>query len=114
MKKYTLFSNKKTVILLALAAALLWGAGYSVTKLGYEFLQIKEHDTASKILFAGVRFIIAGFLILFVSLFIYRRPPVLKAGEWKGVLILSFFQTILQYGALYVALAYISGAKSSS
>jgi drug/metabolite transporter (DMT)-like permease len=29
------------------------------------------------------------------------------------VLILSFFQTILQYGALYVALAYITGAKSS-
>jgi drug/metabolite transporter (DMT)-like permease len=109
----SVFGNKFGVVFFALLASLLWGWGYSGTKLGYEFLRINEHDTASKILFAGIRFMIAGTLVLLVSLVMYRKPPLLKAGEYKGILLLSFFQTILQYGALYVALAYISGAKSS-
>jgi drug/metabolite transporter (DMT)-like permease len=113
MKQKSVFDNKFGVVFFALLASLLWGAGYSGTKLGYEFLRINDHDTASKVLFAGIRFVIAGALVLLVSLLVYRKPPLLKAGEYKGILLLSFFQTVLQYGALYVALAYISGAKSS-
>jgi drug/metabolite transporter (DMT)-like permease len=113
MNQRSVFDNKIGVVFFALLASLLWGAGYSGTKLGYEFLRVNEHDTASKILFAGIRFMIAGTLALLVSLVMYRKPPILKAGEYRGILVLAFFQTVLQYGVLFIALPYISGAKSS-
>jgi drug/metabolite transporter (DMT)-like permease len=109
----SVFGKKRNIILFALLAALLWGIGYSGTKLGYSLLRIALDDIPSKILFAGVRFVIAGLILLCFSFLTTKKLPLLKGGDLKGIVQLAFFQTILQYGALYIALAHISGAKSS-
>lgn len=69
------------VCLLALVCCLLWGSAFPCIKIGYGLFGIAADDRASQILFAGLRFTLAGLLaILFGSLFNRRflkpqNPP---------------------------------------
>lgn len=113
MKEKQIFTNPRMVALLAGMAAALWGLGYSCVKIGYEWWSIQTGDIPSKLLFAGVRFLIAGLLaILFFSI-TAKQAPIPGKKDWAGIWWLSFFQTVLQYAALYIALAYVTGSKSS-
>lgn len=62
---------KKTWVVAALACVccLLWGSAIPLIKTGYRLMQMDSADTASQIVFAGVRFALAGILVLiFASL----------------------------------------------
>ena len=62
---------KKTWVVAALACVccLLWGSAIPLIKTGYRLMQLDPADTASQIVFAGVRFALAGILVLiFASL----------------------------------------------
>lgn len=52
------------VALLACVCCILWGSAIPVIKTGYHFLQVDSSDTASQIVFAGIRFTLAGILVL--------------------------------------------------
>ena len=57
---------KKTWVVAALACVccLLWGSAIPLIKTGYRLMQVDSADTASQIVFAGVRFALAGILVL--------------------------------------------------
>lgn len=99
---------------LALLCCFLWGSAFPMVKIGYEMFSISESDTASQILFAGIRFALAGALVIVFGSLIAKKPlyPKRKA-EIGHCLVLSLFQTILQYTAFYIGLAHTSGVKSS-
>lgn len=106
------------VCLLAGICCLLWGSAFPCIKIGYRLFQIETADTASQLLFAGLRFTLAGILVL---LFASIQKKTGKSGSllptqastWKRILILSFFQTIMQYFFFYVGLAHTSSVKAS-
>ena len=52
------------VALLACVCCILWGSAIPVIKTGYHLLQVDSSDTASQIVFAGIRFTLAGILVL--------------------------------------------------
>ena len=112
-----IFTNKKLVVVMALLCAILWGVCYSCTKKGYELFGIVKTedftDEASKMLFAGVRFTLAGILTLAFSWIISKKFPVFPVKKTGGVLLYAFFQTFLQYAAMYIALSNIDASKSS-
>ena len=56
---------KKTWVVAALACVccLLWGSAIPLIKTGYRLMQMDSADTASQIVFAGVRFALAGILV---------------------------------------------------
>ena len=56
-----LFKSEKARPILGLACALGWSLAYPFIKLGYGELQIASTDLGSKILFAGIRFLMAAF-----------------------------------------------------
>ena len=56
------FSDRRVVILLASFCCLLWGSAYPAIKSGYVMFNIAANDIPSKMLFAGYRFLFAGFL----------------------------------------------------
>ena len=62
------------VALLACVCCILWGSAIPVIKTGYHILQVDSSDTASQIVFAGIRFTLAGILVLIfasiISIFI--------------------------------------------
>lgn len=109
-----ILQNIFVVIGIALICDFLWGSAFPCIKFGYKIYGIGPLETNNQILFAGIRFVIAGCLvILFLCMkekkFIYPK----SIGAMKKVMILSLFQTILQYIFFYIGLARTTGVKGS-
>lgn len=101
------------VCLLAMICCILWGSAFPCIKIGYALFEIPSGDTASQILFAGLRFTLAGILAVFFGSLIARKPMLPEKGSYKKIALLSLFQTVLQYLFFYVGLAHTTGVKSS-
>lgn len=110
--KSKIFTNRFFVAVVALFCCALWGSATPFIKIGYELI-LPAKDVASTILFAGVRFTLAGvFTVLIYS--IGRKKFLLPRKENLGrVLSVSCFQTILQYIFFYIGLANTSGVKGT-
>lgn len=57
-------TNLYVVLVLAGLCCFLWGSATPAIKTGYQLFQIDSKDTMSILLFAGVRFLLAGFLVI--------------------------------------------------
>ncbi len=113
IEKENLLQKNAVVVLLAMLCCFLWGSASPCIKIGYKLFDIASQDTASQILFAGIRFTLAGVLtIAFGSLF--SRKFLLPAKKsWGMVFKLSLAQTIIQYFFFYIGLAHTSGVKGA-
>lgn len=101
------------VCILALVCCLLWGSAFPCIKIGYQMLHIASSDTASQILFAGVRFTLAGILTIAIGSLISKSLLFPAKENWGMVGKLCLFQTVLQYLLFYIGLANTTGVKSS-
>lgn len=100
--------------LIAIFCCALWGSAFPAIKTGYAILGIQADDYFSQILFAGIRFTLAGVLTIFIGSALAKKPLSVKGkSSFKNVAILSLFQTILQYLLFYVGLARTTGTKGS-
>ena len=101
------------VLLLALVCCILWGSAFPAVKTGYEWLNIVPEDWASQMVFAGVRFFIAGWMALIVGSIAENRMLIPSKTAVPKIAIISTFQTILQYFFYYIGLAHTTGVKAS-
>lgn len=108
-----IFERKGMVCLIALICCLLWGSAFPCIKIGYKLFHIASSDTASQILFAGVRFTLAGILTILIGSILNRKMLVPGKGSWQMVFRLSMVQTVIQYLLFYIGLAHTTGVKSS-
>lgn len=109
----THFLARPTALLpLASFCCLLWGSAYPAIKQGYALFEIGRDDIASQMLFAGVRFVAAG-LILLLAAQLKGWEVRVRRADWSGVTGLGLSQTALQYVFFYIGLAYATGTKSS-
>ncbi|MCR5213848.1 MAG: DMT family transporter [Eubacterium sp.] len=97
----------------ALICCLLWGSAIPSIKLGYELWNIEGNDTWTIIAFAGIRFFLAGVLVILISSIIKRKFLLPRLKEIKDIFILSLFQTIGQYIFFYLGLAHTSGVNTA-
>ena len=107
-----LFTRAAFVVPAALLCCALWGSATPFIKTGYELLLPKK-DVPSTILFAGIRFAIAGLLtVLFYSL---ARGRLLypKRENLGRVGTVAVFQTVVQYIFFYIGLANTTGVKGT-
>lgn len=111
MEKKSIYSNKIVFALLALCATALWGTAFPGIKKGYEWFGID--DTGSTLLFAGLRFFIAGIIVLAVYTVKNKKLPALKKSEIKTILVLSFLQVTGDYFFYYLGLAKTPGSIAS-
>ena len=70
-------------------------------------------DLASTILFAGIRFALAGILTVVIYSVARRRVLLPKRDSLGIIAIVSVFQTMVQYFFFYVGLANTTGAKGT-
>ncbi|MEA4854022.1 MAG: DMT family transporter [Christensenella sp.] len=112
-KKTTRLQNMAVVSVLAIVCCVLWGSAYPGIKIGYQLFGIASGDTASQILFAGLRFALAGVLAILMGSLLRRRFLFPKKTSWGKIAKLSLVQTILQYVFFYIGLAHASAVKSS-
>lgn len=113
LKKNTILTKKAWVITLAAFCCLLWGSAFPSIKIGYKLWNIGSDDRMAQILFAGMRFFLAGILTILIGSCISRRILLPKRSSLPKIAALSMFQTILQYIFFYLGLAGTSGTKSS-
>ena len=84
-------------LLTAIFCCVLWGSASPAIKIAYELFRIGPDDTASRIMLAGARFMIAGCMTILFGSIIARKFLLPKKTSWKNVTILSMFQTVGQY-----------------
>ncbi len=101
------------LILGCLISCGLWGSAYPCVKIGYELFGIAGTDVASRLVFAGTRFTIAGIMVV-VGVSLAQRRALLPAKRDLGAIgILALFQTVLQYFFFYGGLSHAAGVTSS-
>ncbi len=97
----------------ALFCCILWGSATPAIKIAYELFGIGPDDTASRIMLAGSRFIIAGLMVILFGSMLKRRFLVPLKASIKPVLLLSLFQTVGQYYFFFMSLAHTTGVRGS-
>lgn len=109
-----LFWEKSIVVcVVAIFCCVLWGSAFPSIKLGYRWWHIDEGDTGAQIVFAGIRFALAGILtLLFGSITSKKILYPRREAAWP-VFILALCQTVIQYFFFYVGLAGTSGTNAS-
>ncbi len=106
-------SSLWVVFLLAMLCCFLWGSATPAIKIGYETFGIASSDTVSIILFAGIRFFLAGILVIIVQSLMAGKFIKPEKGSFPFILKLSLAQTIVQYFCFYVGLAHTSGVTGT-
>lgn len=106
------FSDRRIVVAVALLCTFLWGSAVPAVKIGYGLFAIAPSDTPSLMLFAGLRFFLAG-LILLVWSALTRKPIVEPPRRLGKLALLGLVSTAGQYLFYYVGLAHSSGVKVS-
>lgn len=106
------FKKPPVVVLFALLCCALWGSATPFIKTGYELL-LPEKDVPSTILFAGIRFALAGLITVIIYSVARRKVLYPKTENLPRVLLVALFQTVIQYIFFYVGLSNTSGVKGT-
>ena len=111
--KISLKDNKITACAAAVFCTLLWGTAFPFIKLGYRVFSVEGGDIGSMLLFAGLRFSLAGILVICFLCAKSRRLALPEKGELLPILLLAAVQTAGQYLCSYCGIGYTTGANTS-
>lgn len=112
-KSVSIFQRPLWVALFALTAAIAWGFAYPLIKLGYGEFGITPAMTGSKMLFAGIRFTIAGLIVLAMALSTRKDFHVRYYADWWYILLFCLVNTTLHYTFFYIGLSHSEGARAA-
>lgn len=108
-----IFQNKWSVMGVAIFCSILWGSAFPVLKVSYVQLQMAPDDIIAKIVFAGLRFLLAGLLVLGFLLLTNPKKIVVPRKKFIILIVLGVVQTSLQYFFFYNGLAKVSGMQGA-
>ena len=112
-KRTEILQKTWVVCALALVCTFLWGSASPCIKLGYALFEIPSGETWTQVLFAGMRFVLAGILTVLIGSLLQKKALVPAKTSAPSIVKLAIFQTILQYIFFYIGLAHNSGVKAS-
>ena len=111
-KSNNILTNTFIVAIAAIFCCALWGSATPFIKTGYQ-LMLPVKDTASTMLFAGIRFTFAGLITVAIYSIARRKFLYPKKENIGKVATVSLFQTVIQYIFFYIGLANTSGVKGT-
>lgn len=112
-EKKSIFSSVWMLALTALLCCALWGSATPAIKIGYKLLSVDTSSVPSIMLFAGLRFTLAGILTVIIFNLTRRKLLLPRSSNIPRVLTLSAFQTVIQYVFFYLGLALTTGVKGT-
>lgn len=112
MAPASIFADRRALIAIATLCCLLWGSAVPAVKFGYGLIGIAPGDTPSLLLFAGMRFSLAGLMLLAYGLMTARQVW-LAPRRFGEVAVLGLGQTVVQYVCYYIGLAHTTAVKTS-
>ena len=107
-----ILKSEKLQPLFAAFCAFGWSLAYPLIKLGYSEIGIGANDTGSKIMFAGIRFFVAGLLVILVSV-LQKKDMKVCRSEGMTLLVSALVNTALHYLFSYIGLSYIPSSRST-
>ena len=110
-EKSSIFTRPYVLIFSALLCCALWGSASPAIKIGYQLLEVS--GVPSTILFAGVRFFMAGIITVAIYSLARRKFLFPKKENIPRVLTVSAFQTVIQYIFFYIGLANTTSVKGT-
>jgi drug/metabolite transporter (DMT)-like permease len=105
MNLRNLISTPESVIAAFLLLATLWGTSFVAIEAGLHYFP--------PLLFAGVRYAIAGVVVLGYAVLVADRWIPRDRDEWLGVAVAGAFVIAAYHGLLYVGELHISGAVAA-
>ena len=111
-QKKNIFTNPLVITLCALLCCALWGSATPAIKTASALL-IPVSGVPSTILFAGIRFFMAGIITIAIYSIGRKKLLVFKKENLPRVLTVASFQTVIQYIFFYVGLANTTGVKGT-
>lgn len=76
-------------------------------------MNISAEDAPSQLLFAGIRFILAGMMVIAVLSLQKHGLVIPERSAVRPIAVLALFQTVLQYIFFYIGLAHASAARAA-
>lgn len=113
MEKKNRMQSTFVVWIGALICCALWGSAFPCIKIGYQMFEIPQDAVATQILFAGLRFTLAGILVILIGSVLSGNLLKINRQNALKILKLSLLQTVLQYLFFYIGLANTTGVKAS-
>ena len=110
-QKQNQLTKTAIVALLASVCCILWGSAIPVIKTGYRLMQVESSDIASQIVFAGIRFTLAGILVLIFASIREKKVMLPDRTLFKYAVPVCLAQTVVQYFFFYIGVANTSGVK---
>ncbi|MXV64394.1 EamA family transporter [Natronorubrum sp. JWXQ-INN-674] len=86
--------------------ALCWGSSFVAIEIGLEYVP--------PLLFAGLRYGLAGLIVLGYAAVVTDRIRPVDRGEWIAVSVAGVFVIALYHGLLYIGELYVSGAVAAT
>ena len=112
-QKQNTLTRTGIVALLACVCCILWGSAIPVIKTGYSLMNVDSADTASQIVFAGIRFTLAGILVLIFASVREKKIIIPDREILKYAVPVCLAQTVGQYFFFYIGVAHTSGVKGA-
>ena len=109
----SIFQQPLWVTIFALTAAIAWGWAYPLIKLGFSEFAISADMTASKMLFAGIRFCLSGLIVLAIAGTKKRDFKVRRPIDWWYILLFCMMNTTLHYAFFYFGLSHSEGSRAA-
>ena len=111
--KQALFKNPILARVTAVVCTLLWGTAFPFIKLGYQAFNISDSGSVgAKLLFAGLRFSLAGLMVLLFWALQKKKTLPIKS-ELSMIALLGLVQTFSQYLFTYIGIGFTGGANTS-
>ena len=123
--KTSIFQRPAWVVVFALTAAIAWGWAFPLIKIGFNAFRITADMTGSKMLFAGIRFAMAGLIVLTVARANKRSFTVnshshgvgdiknKKWCDWWFILVFALMNTTLHYFFFYIGMSHSEGSRAA-
>ena len=105
-------NNNKYRPFFAAFCAFGWSLAYPLIKLGYKEFEI-SNDLGSSVLFAGIRFSLAGILVLIFGKALGVNLKIRGKSNWLWVLSFGLVNTTLHYMFAYMGLSNLPSSRST-
>ena len=109
----SIFQQPVWVVMFALTAACAWGWAFPLIKVGFNAFGILPDMTGSKMLFAGIRFAVAGLIVLAVARGSGRSFKTSTKADWCFILAFALMNTTLHYFFFYVGMSHSEGSRAA-
>lgn len=108
-----IIKNRFSAYLLAILCMFLWGSAFPTIKTTYKILNIGTNDYFSMIYVAGLRFFIAGLIVLILMSFFDKRNIIQLKSNFTFLLKIGLIVISFGYLFFYIGTGNTSGMKSS-